>query len=90
MIGPNVKKLIFQKMSTDAIPPGGGVQSAVEFLSSKEGVLASAKSSTTWVAQAIAVVRTAFEPNPWKNATDEEIAGEILRQLELRRNKLWG
>ena len=88
MMGPNVKRLIIQKMVTDAVPPGGGIQSAIEFLSSKERIVTSARDATAWVDQAIAVVRLAAEPNPWKNATDEDIAGEIIQQIERRRGQL--
>ncbi len=34
----------------------------------------------------VAAMRAACEPNPFKNATDEEIAGEIVRRLVEKRN----
>lgn len=37
-----------------------------------------------WVHKAIEVIRSAKEPNPWKNMTDDEIAGEVLRRAEER------
>lgn len=77
-IGPNVRKLIAHKMSVDAIPPGGGLMTGVEFLLDKNRVVNSAKVATKWVEDAIALVRTSPD-NPYK--TDEEIAGAILDKL---------
>ena len=82
--GPNVKKLIARKMSIDAIPDGGGILAGVEFLSDKTRIIAGAKIATAWVEEAIKVTRLAAEPNPWKTADDETIAGEILSQIEKR------
>ncbi len=86
ILTPNIKKLIIYKMSLDAIPKGGGVKDGFMFLSSKELIAKSAKESSEWVKTAISVVRQAQEPNPFKNADDETIAGEILRKIEERKN----
>lgn len=80
--GPNVKKLIAHKMSIDAIPDGGGFADGIAFLSDKHRIIEGAKAATRWVMEAIAVVRTAAAPNPFKNADDETIAGEILLKVE--------
>ena len=80
MQGPNVKKLIVRKMSTDAIPPGGGLAAGIKFLSSKENIVAGAKAATQWVEAAIAAVKSAPD-NPFGN-DDEAIAAEILHRLE--------
>jgi hypothetical protein len=85
--GPNVKKLIVAKMSTDAVPKGGGLQDAINFLSTKESIIAGARKATEWVEAAILAVRAAAEPNPWKDASDEDIAAEILKGVEARRKK---
>jgi hypothetical protein len=87
-IGPNVKRLIIHKMSVDAIPAGGGLESGLRFLSSKESIMNGAKSATEWVKGAIEIVRLAEEPNPFKDADNETIAGELLRQIELRKSKV--
>ena len=84
-IGPNIKMLIATKMATDAIPAGGGFADGVRFLSSKESIIAGAKAATEFVKLAIQAVRQAGDPNPWRNATDEEIAGELLRQIEAKK-----
>lgn len=85
--GPNVKRLIAHKMSLDAVPKGGGVADAMKFLTTPGAIVKSAKEATAWVAEAIRVVRLAAEPNSWKNADDEAIAGEILRQIEARKKQ---
>jgi len=85
--GPNVKKLIIHKMSRDAIPDGCGLKAGIEFLSDPKRIMAGAKSATEWVEAAILAVRQAAEPNPWKNADDEAIAGEILKGIESRKAK---
>jgi hypothetical protein len=86
IIGPNVKKLIIHKMSLDAIPPGGGVADGLKFFTDKERISKTIRESDEWVKQALLAVRNAGEPNPFKNATDEDIAGEILRKIEDKRN----
>lgn len=81
----NVKKLIFYRVSLDAIPKGGGVKDGILFLSSPKLVSKSFKESCEWVNTAISIVRQAKAPNPFKDADNETIAGEILRQIEERR-----
>lgn len=85
MQGANVKRLIAHKMSRDAVPEGGGMTDALAFLANPPRLCAAAKEATAWVMEAIRVVRLASEPNPWKDADDEAIAGEILRQIAERK-----
>jgi hypothetical protein len=47
----------------------------------------SSRKAKEWVDAAIQTVRGVREPNPWKNATDEEIAGELLRQIDNKKNR---
>lgn len=82
VIRSNVQKLIAHKMSLDAIPKGGGFADGVKFLMDKERIVASSKAASEWVQTAIHLIRTAAEPNPWKDADDEAIAGELLRQID--------
>jgi len=86
-IGPNVKRLIIYKMSIDAIPPGGGVKAGITFLSNPTAISKSARESCEWVKTAISMARKAAEPNPYKNVSDEEIAGDILKRIEERKAK---
>lgn len=83
-IGPNIKRLAAMKFSKDAIPDGGGFQDGIKALLDKNLAQRMLK-CIEWAKQAVAAVRSADEPNPWKNATDEEIAAEIFKQTEARR-----
>lgn len=85
--GPNVNRLLIERMSLEAVPPGGGIDSAIKFLSSKDSIINGVRSAKKWVEDAIQAVRLASGPNPWRDASDEEIAGEILRQVEEKRRK---
>lgn len=80
--GKNVNRLIIHKMSLDAIPPGGSFADGLKFLSSKESIANGARFAEAWVMKSIEVVRECPEPNSFKNADDEAIAGEILRILK--------
>jgi hypothetical protein len=82
---PNVKKLIIHKVSMEAIPKGGGVADGLKFLTDKERISKTVHAADQWVKDVIAAVRKAGEPNPFKDATDEEIAGEILRKVDEKR-----
>ena len=84
-IGPNVKKLIIYRISLAAIPKGGGVADGIHFLADNDKIKKVTFESYDWVKSAIQVVRQAKEPNPFKDETDEEIAGEILRKIEERK-----
>lgn len=85
-MGTNVKKLVIHKISRDAIPDGGGVADGIAFLSDKKRIADGFRKATEWVTGAISAVRLAAEPNPWKNADEEAIAGEILRKIEDKRH----
>jgi hypothetical protein len=86
-MGPNAKRLMIHKMSLDAVPTGGGMKSALDFLMTPGAMATSAKAATEWVSAAILAVRQATEPNPWKNSDDEKIAGELLRLIEERKKQ---
>jgi len=83
--GPNVKKQIIHKISIDAIPKGGNVSDGIKFLTDKERISKTIREADQWVKQAIQAVRQAGKPNPFVNASDEEIAGEILRKIDEKR-----
>lgn len=86
-MGPNVKKLIIQKMSKDAVPDNGGFEDAVSFLTTPEKLSAGWRTAEAWVKEAIAVVRTAAEPNPYKTMKDESIAEVLLKSIEEKRRR---
>jgi hypothetical protein len=81
---PNVEKLILRKVAHDTIPTGKGLIAAVEFISDRERLAKAAAEASEWAMRMIQSVRDAEEPNIWKRATDEEIAGEIMRMVERR------
>jgi hypothetical protein len=82
-IGPNLKKLMIHFMAVDAVPPGGGLQSAVDLIMSPNGLRDSAMRSLAQALAAIDAMRAAPD-NPYGN--DEEIiAGEFVKQIEERK-----
>ncbi len=88
---PNIKALLSERWSqitSDRAGHAGGDWGKVTAVAARltepgafQGDLNEAK---TWVEAAIKSVRLAAEPNPWKAATDEEIAGEVMRLYHLR------
>jgi hypothetical protein len=84
-LGPNVKRLMIERASIEAVPVGGGMASAIDFLLDKKKTVEGFRRSLEWCDSAIQTLRSAGEPNPFKNSSDEEIAGEILRVVSIRR-----
>jgi hypothetical protein len=84
-LGPNLKRLIGHKMAKDAVPDGGGFSDGIRFLTTPGAMLAGWRDAAAWVDSAILAVRQAGEPNPWKESSEEDIAGELLRQIEVRK-----
>jgi hypothetical protein len=80
-LGRNVQRLIARKMALDAVPRGGGMVDALNFLSSKDNITKGARVAAAWVKTACDVVRSAAEPNPFKQSTDDEIAAYLLEQI---------
>lgn len=83
----NINRLIAHKMSLDAIPPGtpDGLMVGVRFLSDKGRLVKSSRDAKEWVDAAITAIRLAADPNPWRDSTDEEIAGVILDKIAARK-----
>lgn len=81
-MGPNVKRLIAHRISTQAVPPGGGVSDALRAIVTPGKLGALAKEATTWVEDALAVVKSAPD-NPFGD-NDEAIAAELLRRIDER------
>jgi hypothetical protein len=84
-IGQNMKRLIIEKMSVDAVPAGGGLGAALAFITEPGELTKGWREATAWVDQAIAVIRTAAEPNPWRDASEEEIAAHLLEKIAARK-----
>ena len=85
---PNLKELVWHLMSLDAVPPGSknGLSSAVEFILTPGKMSESFRNSIIRARNICMAIRQAGEPNPWKDATDEEIAGEVMRKMKEKRN----
>lgn len=85
-MGPNVRRLFIHRMSVLTIPAGGGFADGLAFFTDQEKRRSIMREAEIWVAGAIQTVRTASGPNPWREADDETIAGEIMRQAEERKS----
>lgn len=82
--GPNMRRLLAARMSRLAIPDGGGFVDGLAFFFDKDKRRQVIIDAENWVTAAIFIVRTAPEPNPWREADSEAIAGEILRRVDER------
>jgi len=81
--GPNVKRLIIERMSYLAIPKDGGLADGIALFTTPGKLGDVVRQATTDVEACIAVAKTAV-PNPFGN-DDEAIAGEILRKIDERK-----
>ena len=81
-----MKRLLIRRMSVEAIPPGGGLASGIDFLLSGK-FATGARSALVWCDEAVRVVQSAAEPNPFKDKDEEYIAGELLARLQKRETK---
>jgi len=81
VLGPAVKKLIANKMAMDAIPKGGSVVDGIEFLKDRDRIVKGFRDANDFIQKMIVLVRSAKNPNPFKDADDETIAGELLRRI---------
>lgn len=82
--GPNMSRLIVHKISVDAVPSGGGVQSAIEFIMNGR-LEKSAKEASVWALRAVEAVLAA--PDYTGEKTEEGVAGMILQKLDERLNR---
>jgi hypothetical protein len=86
LLTPNVKELMIRRVAMEAIPLGcpNGLLAGIDLLLTPGKLFSSLKSAHEWVKASLQAVRDGGEPNQWKTATDEEIAGEILRRIKER------
>lgn len=80
--GPNVTKLITKFIAREAVPPGGGLASALEFFSNPEQRKQVLDSAEAKAIQAIQAIKSAPD-NPFGN-DDERIASELLAKIQER------
>lgn len=89
-VGPNVKKLVSKKAALIIVPVGSGSDSSAKVVSAlldPKKIVVAMREAAAWVERAIQAVREAAEPNEWKDADDETIAAEIVREMEKREQK---
>ncbi len=84
-LGPNMKKFCIQKMAVDAVPSGDGIESALQFLATPGKMGEGWKKAVEWCDAAILAVRNAGEPNPWREASEEEICAHLLAKIAERK-----
>jgi hypothetical protein len=85
---PNVKRLVLERAATITVQRSKGSESAISGVIERlldRSFLADLREANDWAAAAIDAVRHAGEPNPWRCATDEEIAAEVLKRVEARK-----
>ena len=80
--GPNVTKLITKFIAREAVPPGGGLASALEFFGNAEQRKKVLDAAEAKAIQAIQLIKSAPD-NPFGN-DDEKIASGILEQIQER------
>lgn len=80
-----LQNLVLSKL---IIPDNGGIADAIGFLANlgKPESNALVKKAMAQTEEYILAVRNAAEPNPLKNSTDDEIAGEILKRIDARKS----
>jgi len=78
--GPNVEKLIIKFIAREAVPPGGGLASGLEFFSNPERRKQILESAEAKAVQALQLIKSAPD-NPFGD-DDEQIAGELLKMIE--------
>jgi hypothetical protein len=83
-LGPNRKALIMMRVGMIAVPKGGGLESAIQFLTTPGRISTGFREAVQFVDGAIQKIRNAGEPNPYKASTDEEICGALLSKIQLR------
>lgn len=77
-----VQKIIAIKLSSIAVPKGGGFADGMNFLNDKDKFIDGVIEAKNWFKNSVAEIRSAPEPNPYKNMTDEEIAESMLQAYE--------
>lgn len=78
----NVARLVAARIFAQKFPHGFSIEDGVRFLNDREEQRTFTADAEEFARNAIAAVRAAGDPNPWRNATDEEIAAEILRAAD--------
>ena len=83
--GPNVTKLITRFIAREAIPPGGGIASGIEFFKNPERRKQVIAKAVINAMASIELVKIAPD-NPYGN-DDEKIAEALLEKIQERQNR---
>lgn len=80
------QRLVIRRASTIAVPKGATLYRVVETIVDKKipSIMGEAEE---WVRNAIHTMRQCSEPNPYKHATDEQIAEVILAAVDAKRQQ---
>ena len=84
-LGPNVKKLMIHWASTLMVPADGGINDALGHLTNPKLLQSKMREALNNTMTAIDAVKAA--PDSVFGDDDEVIAGEILRQIAIRKAK---
>lgn len=86
---PNLFELVMHRFSVICVPPNTGLNAAIDCIRNNE-LAANWKAARVWAEGALAEVRAASDPNPWRNSTDEEIATFIMERVNAKRAMITG
>lgn len=91
-LGPNVRCLLSERLAQLLVEDGVTRIPIADVLASYNTKLGfqrftkKMEEARKWTQMALASVKLAAEPNEWKDKADEEIAGELLRQIKAKRD----
>ena len=77
-----VKREVEAALIPSGTKGGDGIVTGILAICKPGNIADVGRQATQWVEAAVMAVRQAEEPNPWVNASDEEIAGEIWKGVE--------
>lgn len=80
ILGPNMKRLMAYRVAREAIPPGGGMASAIQSIVTPGRLSELSRNALAWCDEAINAMRSAPD-NPYGD-DEETIAGAIVAELD--------
>lgn len=84
-LGPNAKNLLAHLIALEAVPPGGGIQNGLDFLTNPELRKQVAEKAIQKLKEIAKVVKSAPD-NPYGD-DDEAIFAAVLQKIENERKK---
>lgn len=83
-LGPEVWRIVSSRMCAEAIPSGGGLEAGISFLRTPGAMGQGLRDVVAWWDECLNLVKGAPEPNPYRNASDEEIARAINERIQAK------